>query len=324
MKQFIRNFIVLLPLWALSGCFLHSDLVEAPPHTAKAEQCKECHLNEYQEWEKSRHAQAYRSVHFQRQTDNYAVKKCLVCHATAPIYGSKKLSVRQNNITEGVTCVTCHLTPDQELAGPLFILPAHASKTEDPFYRDSKLCGTCHKEHLKEWEGVQQLNPKKELKTCQQCHMPRAERKLIPQGIFQYLHWEQKVGRHTFNLDVKPFDDQDWVRISSKFMEQKERFIVDLVISHQIPHSLPSGIFGFKAIDLIVALKNPSGKTLEEKIVTFYVEEKRNILPGKRVKKRFVFSASARAEAEYVEFQVNRRTSRTDFGRRIFTQRNRI
>ena len=327
MSKALRLASIMLPLFLMTGCFLHGDLVEAPPRTAKSELCKDCHPNEYREWSKSSHSKAYKSHYFRRQTDNYQVKKCLECHSAAPIYAAKELSIRHNNRSEGVNCITCHLTPDQELAGPHFVLPAHATKMKDPFYKDSKLCGTCHKEHLEEWNEVKTALSTKEqgeLQTCQQCHMPKLHRKLIPEGIMQYFHWKMDTGQHTFNLDVKPPEGKSWVKITPSYRMGRKHFLVDLTMTHSIPHSLPSGIFGFKAVDLIVALKTPSGMTLEEKMITLYVEEEQNLKAGKQLSKRFSFGLEAKAKAEYIEFKVNRRNSRMDFGRTIHQEQHRI
>ena len=100
---------------SLSGCFLHLDVVEGPPKTAKSELCKECHVNEYKEWKQSRHSKSYSSKYFRRQTDNYQVEKCLTCHSASPMYKTEKLTVRHSNREEGVNCITCHLTDENEM-----------------------------------------------------------------------------------------------------------------------------------------------------------------------------------------------------------------
>ena len=301
------------------------DVVEAPPSTAKAELCKECHVNEYKEWKKSRHSKSYTSDYFRRQTDNYQVEKCLTCHSANPMYKAEKLTVRTENVKEGVTCVTCHLTPDNNIGGPLFVLPAHFSDMMDPYYRDVELCGTCHKEHLDEYKTVKKSlsAPKqKELDTCQNCHMPMEHRKLIVEGVMQYAHWAQDTKKHTFEHAVPPKLEQEWINIKPTFKNTKKGFAISVVMNHKIPHSLPSGLFGFKAIDLVISLKDHSGKTVDEQIQTFYVEEDRNLVYGKDFKKTYTFPTNK--EAEYVEFKVNRRKNRVDFGRVIFKQRHRI
>ena len=154
--------------------------------------------------------------------------------------------------------------------------------------------------------------------------MPGEYRKLIVEGVMQYAHWAQDTKKHTFEHAVPPKLKKEWISIEPKFTLDKKEFKVQVALKHSIPHSLPSGLFGFKAVDLIVALKSPSGKTIEEKLVTFYVEEEKNLIFGKTYKKLFTFTKASRREAEYVEFRVVRRKSRVDFGRVIYSQRNRI
>lgn len=319
--------VVLIALTFLTGCFLHTDVVEAPPNTAPSKLCGDCHVHEYKEWKESEHASAHSSENFKRQTDNYEIQKCLTCHVAAPIYGQEKLTIRHNNKEEGVNCVTCHLTPEQELAGPLFVLPAHYTKMEDPYYKDSRMCGKCHEEHLDEWNKTKEtLATDKKLETCQDCHMPSAYRKMIPEGFFQYAHWRQEVKKHSFHAELSPDNKDPWVKIQYEYQEDPKTHLVtiDVTVNHRIPHSLPSGTFGFKAVDLIVALKSERGLALKEQSHTFYVEQKGNIKPGETKKHRFQFSLSERVNAEFLEFRVNRRKSRMDFGRTIHQEQHRI
>ena len=284
---------------------------------------------EYTEWKGSAHSRAYVSESFRKVTSQYKVKECLTCHVTNPIYDAKELTIRDHNREEGVSCVVCHLTPEQQIAGPLTVLPAHSVKMNDPYYKSSKLCGTCHEEHFQEWEKFS--NSKKKTgkgqieKTCQDCHMPEVKRKLITKGIFQYAHWEQQGKKHTFAIEVEPDKDVPWFRAEAKFENQeKGKFEVDLQFSHALPHSFPSGIFGFKAIDLIVSVKNAEGRTMEEQIMTIYAENKKGIKPGKQVDHRFTFSNSVKEMGEFLVVQVRRRKHRTDPGRILLHKQYRI
>lgn len=310
----------------LGGCFLHSDIVEAPPKTASAELCGECHTLEYKEWKTSAHSKAWTSENFVKETDNYKVKKCLACHRAAPIYGAKEITVRPNHPKEGVTCVTCHLTPDQEIGGPHFVLPAHSVKMSDPFYLNAKLCGTCHESHYEQWKKTKTKLAGKKLETCQECHMQPVRRKLIVTGLMQYAHWEMDAKKHDFSALPKAGADQKpWFEAEVSIQSQKTKDLpISLTLRHRLPHAVPSGIFGFKAVDLIISLKQANGRVIEEQHRVFHAENKEYLEPLKDYKQTFIFSRQSLNKAEFVEVRLVRRQNRISLGKEIFLHQTRI
>ncbi|MDH5559615.1 MAG: multiheme c-type cytochrome [Deltaproteobacteria bacterium] len=307
------------------SCFIHSDVVQVDPTTAKSELCGECHIHEYKEWQKSAHSRAFTSIEFKRQTDRYKIKKCLSCHIPEPIYGKKKVTARENHLNEGVNCVACHLTPDQKMGGPLFVLPAHSVSMNDEYYLKSELCGTCHEEHFEQWDKFEPPDSQAK-QTCQGCHMPSAERKLITEGLFQYAHWKQDVRKHLFLSEPELQGElKDWLKVKAETLSiEKGNHPIRVELNHRLPHAFPAGIFGFKAIDLLVSIKSEYGLTLEEQITTLYAEEKKNIMPNKTYFKIFQFKKADWNKAEYIEIRINRRKSRTDYGVNLLTMHRRI
>ena len=329
----MKRLALLLTLLALGGCFLHNDLVEGPPNTASAEKCGECHPIEFDEWKGSGHAEAYKSEYFKQQTDHYKVEKCIPCHTAASTYKVKEVQSRGNHLEEGVNCISCHLTDDGRLGGPHLVIPAHYTKMSDPYYLRSEMCGKCHVEHLQEWEKSLALQPAQKQEgfaTCQDCHMPASKRKTITHALFKLVHWELNGKQHSFIDEVpKPKSEEEeekssWIKVQNSINRVHGDLQVDLKISHSIPHSLPSGIFGFKAVTLVVAVKDVTGRSLSEQTQTFYAEESHNIKPGETFKKRFTFPQEALLRAEYLEIRLQRRKSRMDFGRVLHEEQHRL
>lgn len=189
MKNVLTYSLFCAILLILNSCsLLHREVVRATPDTAQSRICGKCHVEEYREWQQSAHRNSYISNDFKEQSDNYGDEECLTCHVPNPIYGGEELTARNHNRNEGINCVTCHLTPEQKIAGPLSVFPAHAINMNDPFYRRSVLCGTCHDEHFEQWEQtrvfINQSNPEQTILSCQECHMPQIRRKLITQLNF--------------------------------------------------------------------------------------------------------------------------------------------
>ncbi|OGH00907.1 MAG: hypothetical protein A2600_03380 [Candidatus Lambdaproteobacteria bacterium RIFOXYD1_FULL_56_27] len=322
----IKAFLVMVVTLNLGGCFLHLDVVESPPNTASAELCGECHKLEYAEWKESGHARAWVSENFKKETDDYQVEKCLACHRANPIYGAEKLTVRANHPKEGVTCVTCHLTPDNEMGGPHFVLPAHFVKMSDPYYLDPKLCGSCHESHYEQWKASKARLGSEKLSTCQDCHMPAVHRKLITSGPMQYFHWAMDGKKHSFTaLPQVPEEGKPWFESVTTLMpRQGETIPVKLTLRHRLPHGVPSGIFGFKAVDLTVSFKSANGLVIEEMHRVFHAEKKEFLKPGEDYQENFLFSRKSLAQAEFVEIRLVRRDSRISLGQVIFLTSSRI
>jgi hypothetical protein len=125
-------------------------------------------------------------------------KPCNVCHYPEP-FGLPDMDApeiarpkprAQGRETEGVTCASCHLTPDGKVRGPYGASAPHKT-VKDPKIQTSVACAHCHSagkriigkstQTFLEWRddffkiglGSQQ---------CQDCHMMRTLRKLAETG----------------------------------------------------------------------------------------------------------------------------------------------
>jgi hypothetical protein len=118
-------------------------------------------------------------------------KDCNVCHYSVPLaYPDMNTKVvarpspRTPNHAGGITCVTCHLTPDGKIRGSYTVEAPHATVKDDRI-KTSVACAFCHREGERvvgkqtqtflEWrDDFFQSGLGSE--HCQACHMPRTVR----------------------------------------------------------------------------------------------------------------------------------------------------
>ena len=121
-----------------------------------SETCKACHVDIYNVWENTRHAQAFSSPIFQRDWTDLGFKtSCLNCHTTG--FDANTGDYAQ----EGVSCESCH--------GPLTVGHPANPMTVQP---DADLCATCHKTTTDEWRAS--VHSQKGI-SCQNCHNPHSQ-----------------------------------------------------------------------------------------------------------------------------------------------------
>lgn len=133
---------------------------------------------------------------------------CNVCHYTTPLAFPKadaekidKPKAREARHEAGVTCATCHLTPEGKIRGPYAVNDAPHGTVQDESMRTSEACAFCHSaggrvvgkqtQTYLEWRE-DYSKPGLGKQQCQDCHMPRTVRKLVESGG----NPERVVGRH--------------------------------------------------------------------------------------------------------------------------------
>lgn len=92
--------------------------------------CKVCHAREYEDWAKTRHARALKTL----DEGKNLTPDCLPCHSE--LYRSSRSSMAVNDTPSGVECATCHRAS----------LP-HGNERKETAQRakvDPKLCLECH------------------------------------------------------------------------------------------------------------------------------------------------------------------------------------
>jgi hypothetical protein len=223
----------------------------------QAAQCGKCHVEIYNEWANSDHAKAFTNPHFRRSTNNYTFEKCLSCHAPEPFVTDRPAITRTINRDEGVTCVSCHLK-EGKLSGPIEptgkITP-HPIGVNPDFYNDSGLCGKCHQREYSEWGNVEAANKQ----SCQHCHMPQITRKVTQatggiSNLIVAMEHEVPQKKHDFSI-VSSETKIDIISSEAK----KTDSTVAVTIKNNLPHSLPTGDFGFRILKLKISALNTHG-----------------------------------------------------------------
>ncbi len=230
-----------------ASCASFKHLTQVSNTFPEAEDCGKCHVEIYHEWSQSDHAHAYTNPHFRAATDDYRFTSCLGCHAPEPTLTAHTPAVREVGRDEGITCVACHL--DQgALAGPLKPtgkVHPHPISVRPEVYHSSEICGRCHEGTMAQWESVQT-----EKQTCQQCHMESVTRKVtqatggvsnvivsmekqVPQRQHKFSILGEAQPQGLISLTIKPSGDS-----------------LNVLVENNLPHSLPTGDFGFRIVTL--------------------------------------------------------------------------
>jgi hypothetical protein len=235
-----------------------------------AQDCERCHQEVYREWKASLHAEAWRGEAFQRASAGARAEECVGCHAPAPFRSADDPAVRDAHRDEGVTCVSCHLSPASDdarltMRGPVSRsspVEVHPVIEGDPTYRSSELCGTCHRSTFAEWT----LAPppaEGEKETCQGCHMPAVRRTVESvhdehaySSVLVALEREEDLRRHAFAV---PEPDAEHVALSARADFGGSRVVA--VVENRLPHELPTGQFGRR--QLAIAAGWPGGERRE-------------------------------------------------------------
>lgn len=135
-------------------------------------------------------------------------RSCNVCHFPEP-YAIPDINVAEMTKPKprakgkeagGLTCASCHLTPDGKIRGPHNVQAPHASTT-DPAIQTSAMCAYCHSmgkrvigkqtQTFLEWRE-DFFKPMLGRQHCQDCHMPKTMRKVAENADTP----ERAVARH--------------------------------------------------------------------------------------------------------------------------------
>jgi hypothetical protein len=224
------------------------------------------------------------TAHFVAGTDPWPIesarveengKKCNVCHYPQALEYPEILSTtidkpkpRDLHQERGVTCASCHLTPEGKIRGP-YVVDAPHETVADERIRTSAACAYCHSAGARvvgkqtqtflEWRedfNKPGLGPQH----CQDCHMPKTVRKLAE--AFDVP--ERVVARHTLT------GSHSFARVASALnltIEQTKDGRAELalhVVNTGAGHSVPTGS-NRRAIYLTAELVNAKGKIVASK-----------------------------------------------------------
>lgn len=209
-----------------------------------------------------------------REAENEG-KSCNTCHFpesfTIPDINTPKLGKPAGKGKEvetgGVTCASCHLTPEGKIRGPYQVDAPHATVVE-PAIRTSAMCAYCHSKGKRvsgkqtqtffEWRD-DFFKPGLGKQHCQDCHMSRTMRKASEDSDVV-----RPVARHLWTggrSSQRLASALSFVAVQPDAGKPALNFHV---INIGAGHSVPTGS-NRRAIYLLADIVNKAGKTVSRK-----------------------------------------------------------
>ncbi len=270
--QIFLSILSLASCFLPCGCIVYPELAEKGLKSPPSERCRECHRDIYNEWRDSPHAHSFTNVAFKEETNEYQFTFCIGCHAPETIFTDKKIEPRSKNLAEGVNCNSCHLN-DCKLSGPTPAYGPHPIAEKNAFFRTSELCGKCHLGTFKAWQVLHVSGGKK---TCQDCHMPAIKRKLIQNDPWQKIHSKREGRQHLFSCRTSFDENENSLKLSFiKVTQSKGKIKGVLELENtDIPHSIPTGDYGYREVVVTIELQDETGRVEDSKRESLFVEMK--------------------------------------------------
>ncbi len=277
-KRWVFLGLILVSLFLVAAKYDY--LLEMGDKTVKSSECDKCHKLIYEEWStKDFHSKAFVSDAFKKGSRNYGAEECVGCHASQEIAEEKNLKTRPVHKEEGINCTTCHLKNNM-IYGPYKLTAKHKSEQDESMLK-SEFCAGCHMPTFQEWQASGSK------KTCQECHMPRVERKLVQGFLLSLVVPNRMVGQH-IQIYEKLF--QDAAQITGE--AGKESVKISLT-NRGGSHNMPTGTYGDYRVVLSTQVKDPDEKIISSKEEIFSTLKKNGIPPQKDVTFEYPISLEA-------------------------------
>lgn len=172
----LRVFLALAAVTALVGLLLAGRAGRAPRSATSTrltnQDCRRCHLQAWNEWSHSRHAQAWTSDFVQASFRHFGFdRKCESCHAPEPVLARGVLVdpvLRPADRESGVDCISCHALADGRVAAARDLPQAPCRPRREPLLAESQTCGICHVAIFQDWQNTRYPALGN---SCQSCHM---------------------------------------------------------------------------------------------------------------------------------------------------------
>jgi hypothetical protein len=201
--------------------------------------------------------------------------KCNVCHYPQPLeypaidareIGRPK--PRAANQAAGLTCASCHLTPDGKIRGPYGVAAPHATIKDDAI-RTSAACAFCHSDGQRivgkqtqtffEWRE-DYFGAGLDTQQCQDCHMPKTIRKVaeafdVPERVAARHLW---TGGHSFQRLASA------LTLAIAQAEQGRAALQFYITNVGAGHSVPTGS-NRRAMYLVVQVADANGRLVATK-----------------------------------------------------------
>ena len=273
-KPWIFLGLIFLSLFLVAAKYDY--LLEVGEKTVKSAECKECHKLIYEEWSKDFHAKAYMNDPFKQGSKNYASTECIACHTAQEIAEEKNLKTRPVHKEEGINCTTCHLR-NHMIYGTYKLTAKHKSEQDESMMK-SEFCAGCHMPTFQEWQASGSK------KTCQECHMPRAEGKAVQGFLLSIVVPKRMIGQHLMSFEKL-------LKEAAQITGETVKGSVKISLTNRASgHNMPTGKYGDYRIVLQTQVKEPEGKTIFSKEEVFSTLKKNGIPPQKTVTFDYSFS----------------------------------
>lgn len=165
----------------------------------------------------------------------------------------------------GLTCASCHLTPDGKIRGPYQVNAPHPT-VEDPAMRTSAICAYCHSmgkrvvgkqtQTFLEWRDDFH-KPDLGRQHCQDCHMLRTDRKVAEDFDVSV----RAVARHLWTGGHSPQRIASALNVTIVQAEEGKPNVEFHVVNINAGHSVPTGS-NRRAVYLIADAIDSKGKTI--------------------------------------------------------------
>lgn len=203
-------------------------------------------------------------------------KSCNVCHFPEPfaipdmnaLEMVKPKARPKGKEAGGLTCASCHLTPQGKIRGPYEVKAPHASMA-DPAIQTSAMCAYCHSmgkrapgkqtQTFLEWR--EDFNkPGLGKQQCQDCHMPRTMRKVAEDSDSPV----RAVARHLWTGGRSQQRLSSALSLAISQPDEGRSGLALHVINIGAGHSVPTGS-NRRAIYLNVEILDKNGKSVDHK-----------------------------------------------------------
>ncbi len=249
-----------------------------------AQDCGGCHVEIYEEFRSSPHAQAWTRPAFVVASSDRTFADCLPCHAPDSVFGDGIPGLRTAHRDEGVTCLTCHFDAGS-MAGPVdsdALVDPHPIAVRRDIYRRSDLCGVCHEGTFREWSTFRGADAR----TCQDCHMEPVRRKLTQatsavSEVLVAFEREADGRRHTFHIPtIDVFDGALESAVLPDAHRDTETLRCTLELTNTLPHLIPTGDFGFRRLIVTTVARASDGTELATLERSLFKELGQALRPG--------------------------------------------
>ncbi len=287
----VRGALLLSCALVLSGA---SPSVSTSPkgRPSRSDLCGECHRDIYRMWRASAHAQAMEDPVFldaYRETDRgegaNVARICLGCHApSVEMTGDYALELKVT--WEGVSCDICHGITSVEMTeqGPQLSFDLGSTKrgpirdaaplghevAYSELHTSSLICAPCHE--YKNAEGTtimstysewQKSAAAKDGKSCQDCHMYRAQADVVDPRVMRapdaQVNVHEVPGGHSITQLNKA------LTANMKPIRTDAELLLDVQLKNAgAGHSVPTGMPSRRVI-LEIKIRTNDGKTFEER-----------------------------------------------------------